>query len=348
MLNGAGMSFTARHLAPALALVAACAPGPDDTPSKSEAPLTSTDRVPRYARIRDVAASRGLQDKAFLLAGIANHESGMAMCYAEATQYCAGPPSPDCGGGPVMAGGGDGPCADRAAGLGMFQFDAGDYDDTLRVYGADIVTIDGQIRAAVDFAVRMVKISAYTTNAETDEKALAWLNEFDLGNSGLRDQWIRTVLRYYNGCPEGGSCWSPRYRQYDDALTAVLDETHGTAFWASCGAVDGTNAIDVEYHALGACGGILGAPITAEAGAPDGVGRYRVFERGSIYWTPRTNADEVHGRIRDAWKDEGWEAGRLGYPTEDERAIPGGRRSVFEHGFITWDATTNQTTVGVR
>ncbi|HUS33226.1 MAG TPA: hypothetical protein VMZ53_32210, partial [Kofleriaceae bacterium] len=96
--------------------------------------------------------------------------------------------------------------------------------------------------------------------------------------------------------------------------------------------------------ALGGCASIVGAPITAEAGTPDGIGRYSVFERGSIYWTPQIGAYEVHGRIRDKWKDEGWEAGPLGYPTSDEYAVPGGRRSDFEHGSITWIAQTDTAT----
>ena len=34
-------------------------------------------------------------------------------------------------GGPIIAGGADGPCADMQGGLGMFQFDAGTYQQTV-------------------------------------------------------------------------------------------------------------------------------------------------------------------------------------------------------------------------
>ena len=91
---------------------------------------------------------------------------------------------------------------------------------------------------------------------------------------------------------------------------------------------------------------VIGTPITEERGTPDGVGRYSVFERGSIYWTPQLGAHEVHGRIRDAWARSGWERGPLGYPTSDEYAEGDGRRSDFEHGFIHWSAATNTTTIG--
>ena len=40
----------------------------------------------------------------------------------------------------------------------------------------------------------------------------------------------------------------------------------------------------------------------------------------------------------------GWEPSYLGYPKSDEFAIPGGRRSNFEHGYITWNATTKVVT----
>ena len=34
--------------------------------------------------------------------------------------------------------------------------------------------------------------------------------------------------------------------------------------------------------------------------------------------SPSTGAHEVYGIIRDAWADNGWEAGPLGYPTSGE------------------------------
>ena len=56
-------------------------------------------------------------------------------------------------------------------------------------------------------------------------------------------------------------------------------------------------------------------------------------------------AFEVHGRIRDAWKAAGWEAGSLGYPISDEYAVPVGRRSDFQHGSITWTSATDTTAI---
>jgi hypothetical protein len=96
-------------------------------------------------------------------------------------------------------------------------------------------------------------------------------------------------------------------------------------------------AIGEKYAALGGAGGFLGAPLTDETGTPDGIGRYNHFQHGSIYWTPKTGAFEVHGSIRDKWAAMGWERSYLGYPISDEINRPGGgRTSRFQNGAIHW------------
>ena len=312
--------------------------------------LSTNAKLPRYAAIRDAARARGIAN-AYLLAGIANDETGLAMCWSEATWACQGPNSPDCGGGPVIAGSADGPCSARQGGLGMFQFDAGTFTDTLNQYGNDVLTVAGQTSHAIDYATAMVRRSAYTTDAETDDKAGAWLDRFDPANPTLVDQWISTVVRYYNGCQPGWSCWASRYQTYSDGFHLAISEPGGLAFWAAgagtrCGGSPAVvGAIETKYLALGGCTSVLGVPIKDETGTPDAVGRYSVFDQGSIYWTAQLGAFEVHGRIRDAWAAVGWEAGELGYPTSDEIAVAGGRRSDFQHGSITWTQATDQTAI---
>ncbi len=126
---------------------------------------------------------------------------------------------------------------------------------------------------------------------------------------------------------------------------ATLIPPKGYTALADCARDAVVGKIGEKFDALGGCGGTVGAPITEERGSPDHVGRYTVFERGSIYWTPQLGAHEVHGRIRDAWKDAGWETGRLGYPTSDEYVETDGRGADFEHGHVHWTAATNTTTV---
>ena len=84
----------------------------------------------------------------------------------------------------------------------------------------------------------------------------------------------------------------------------------------------------------------LGAPVdegagSAEMAMPDGRGRARDFEHGTIYWTPENGAHEVHGDIRVKWAQLG---SLLGYPVTDEIGCgPGaGRFNHFERGSIYW------------
>jgi hypothetical protein len=123
----------------------------------------------------------------------------------------------------------------------------------------------------------------------------------------------------------------------------------GSIYWSpSTGAFEVHGAIRDKWAELGWEAGALGYPVSNETKTPDNVGRFSVFQHGSIYWTPVTGAHEVRGAIRDKYMESGWESGPLGYPVSDEYAVSGGRRSDFEHGSITWDAATNTSTVTMK
>ena len=99
------------------------------------------------------------------------------------------------------------------------------------------------------------------------------------------------------------------------------------------------SAIGDKYWSLGGPYGFEGYATTPERVAPDGVGHYQYFQGGSIYWSPATGAHEVHGAILGKWASLGWERSYLGYPTSDEYAFNGGRRSNFQGGYIFWTPT---------
>ncbi|WP_436786041.1 hypothetical protein [Yinghuangia sp. YIM S10712] len=85
----------------------------------------------------------------------------------------------------------------------------------------------------------------------------------------------------------------------------------------------------------------LGYPTTDETATPDGIGRFNHFtNNASVYWTPTTGAWAVYGSIRTHWAHLGWETSWLGYPTTNEFDIPGGKRTNFQGGYITWTAAT--------
>jgi hypothetical protein len=203
----------------------------DETPGSTKSLLTSNQRSNRATEIKQAAAARGITN-AVLLAGIAQAETGLAQCWSEATWACQGPGSSDCGGGPVIAGAGDGPCSIHQGGLGMFQFDSGTYSQTLASYGNRVLTVKGNTDAAVDYVISMVKRSQFIGGVSTTSQALSWLNGVRVGGHNY-DTWIKTVTAYYNGCfPGACSVYSSRYAHYDSSTRTVLNE-RGNSFWYS-------------------------------------------------------------------------------------------------------------------
>src|SRR5262245_25049046 len=201
----------------------------EDSGETRESNLTSAQRRERAEHLRNVSASRGIT-KGWLIAGIGNAETQLSHCWSELTWACKGPASADCGGGPVVAGAGDGPCSAKQGGLGMFQFDAGTFSQTLAKYGDDVLTVDGNVDHAITYAINMVKGSKYITGVTTDADAIAWMNSLTVGSADYKI-WIKTVTHYYNGCVPGVcSVYTERYNHYDQSTKDIYNEM-GAAFW---------------------------------------------------------------------------------------------------------------------
>jgi hypothetical protein len=117
---------------------------------------------------------------------------------------------------------------------------------------------------------------------------------------------------------------------------------NGLIYWTpGRGAREVHGAILTMYGSLGYEQGFLRLPLTDELGTPDAVGRFNHFEGGSIYWTEKLGAHEVHGGIRTLWASLGWERGWLGYPVTDEKQLPdGSRANNFQGGSIRWSPLT--------
>lgn len=67
-----------------------------------------------------------------------------------------------------------------------------------------------------------------------------------------------------------------------------------------------------------------------------GDGDVAEFQGGVIAWSPDTDAHIVWGEIRVAWEADGGAGGELGFPISDEEVVPGGFRSNFQNGYITY------------
>ena len=90
-----------------------------------------------------------------------------------------------------------------------------------------------------------------------------------------------------------------------------------------------------KYNSLGGPGGFLSFPTTAELTNPGNTGKRTQFINGPIYWSAATGAHPVVNSFLNRWGLNGYEAGRLHYPTTDEIVLPdGGRRQEFQDGVI--------------
>ena len=74
---------------------------------------------------------------------------------------------------------------------------------------------------------------------------------------------------------------------------------------------------------VGHARGVLGFPTTDCLVAHDGIGRYQLFERGTIVWHPQTGTFETHGDINAKYAER--QGSQFGYPTTDETSTPDGR-----------------------
>ncbi|MCP9753522.1 LGFP repeat-containing protein [Ferruginibacter sp. HRS2-29] len=93
-------------------------------------------------------------------------------------------------------------------------------------------------------------------------------------------------------------------------------------------------AIVRKYFELGATESELGYPTQDELPMKDGF--YQFFERGAIYWSGKTGAHVVKGRILQRYMNENYANGFLGFPTDDLKITPDKQASYcyFEGGAI--------------
>lgn len=86
----------------------------------------------------------------------------------------------------------------------------------------------------------------------------------------------------------------------------------------------------------------LGDPVTTqeELPTPDGVGRYREYANGMIYWTPTTGACALSSEMVTKYRDLGYETSYLKYPTSDVFEVDGGRCQRFQGGSLYYNDVT--------
>ncbi|MGP6175470.1 LGFP repeat-containing protein [Corynebacterium sp. A21] len=116
-------------------------------------------------------------------------------------------------------------------------------------------------------------------------------------------------------------------------LSRVQRFENGELYGSLSGLAAIYGSIRDRWLELGGATGELGLPVISEQLAPDGVGRFTVFERGLIYWSPTTGAVEITGSMLAQWADDPeWWFGELGFPTSSMREEDKGWVQDFQHG----------------
>ena len=203
--------------------------GEDDTIDDQSALGTSPSQEEVLADIRDGALAHGIT-KGWLLAGIAKVETQYYHCRPEHL-YCAGPASDDCGGGPVLAGGSDGTCAQ--GGIGLFQLDNGTQTKTVSDYkekGIDILSIKGNVEGGISVLLDKLQLDTCVKGLSSDSEAVNWLNDVALGGNDYAT-YTGMLAHCYNGWPAGGSGWRKEKAKYDAGIRDAL-KRHDAAWWA--------------------------------------------------------------------------------------------------------------------
>jgi S-formylglutathione hydrolase FrmB len=108
----------------------------------------------------------------------------------------------------------------------------------------------------------------------------------------------------------------------------------GAVYWHNrTGGVAVQGEIWRHYTELGRETGVLGWPKSSEIVIGDA--RFADFANGKMYWSPASGSWAVlEGPIMDAWKADGYELGRLGFPTGDAFETQEGQRQNFQRGYI--------------
>jgi uncharacterized protein with LGFP repeats len=118
----------------------------------------------------------------------------------------------------------------------------------------------------------------------------------------------------------------------------VIYWTQGTGAWQVWGAIAG------RYYQMGANGGSLGYPTSAESCTLSNGGCFQAFQNGYIVGDSATGWwESTDGPVRNEWATLGYQDGRLGYPTSNPDCSTqpsSGCVQSFQGGVVLWSQAT--------
>ncbi|MFI7482839.1 S8 family serine peptidase [Kocuria sp. M1R5S2] len=183
----------------------------------------------------------------------------------------------------------------------------------------------------------------YPTGNTKSNGAGGWYQTFQRGrilaNSSAAHPIVGAVSTAYTRAgSEHGDLGYPTSGELKDGSAGVYQNfQRGRIAWSpSGGARVLKGAIGARHAYLGSHTGVLGYPVSDEAGTGSG-GSYQRFQHGRIYWSSATGARAITGSIGNAYVALGGTKSRLGFPSTGE--LQRTDRSVvqyFQGGTITW------------
>ncbi|MEU2348769.1 hypothetical protein [Modestobacter sp. NPDC049651] len=113
----------------------------------------------------------------------------------------------------------------------------------------------------------------------------------------------------------------------------------GALYWSpATGARAVRFALAQGYRGIAEQNGGLGYPVAEEGCGKRSGGCSQEFQGGTELWSPASGALAVRGALRSAYRAQGWENGRLGYPVTNEACgkRSGGCSQEFQGGTELW------------
>lgn len=198
---------------------------------------------------------------------------------------------------------------------------------------------DAAVRERVGAPVGSVVIDGQAHHQLYTAGRLYWTPQHNVTavHGPILDKYVALGAHAFLGAPSNDQTGTPDGIGQFNHFTGTPETGLASIYWTQN---TGANAIYGDVRAHWAIAGFetwLGYPTADQARTPDKAGQYVHFTNtASIYSHPTHGTHHVLGNIRQRWAEMGWEAGIMGYPTNNEAADGDWRYTHFSNGSIYW------------